>query len=1174
MRENARLTLLALFFCAILVVLGVVLVKGLLAPPPPVTAPPLAAAKPKLEPSRAPDAPTVRPAKTATEAVVAQPVVEEETADTGPGEIRGSVLNEDGQPVSGALVEAFYFDWMSSDATRRPAPTATAASDTNGRYELLELPCRRYLLKATTEGAMGVEWTQITDNWRAQEVDIRLKPGWTLEGTVSNPEGQPVAGALVSPVQKEIMSRSPTGTLLQSETDEGGTFVISHLPRGKWQFLVEAEGYPHLVSELFAQDVGHVDLVLGEGGSIAGRAVLADSGEPVPGLEIVAAARDWTTDQNRVKTDAQGAFLLPQLRPAEYQLGLRDEILVLAKDSPKVKVTLDKEVSDIVLEVATGGVVSGMVRDAGSGVGIAGAKLNAYPDRGVDTTANTKLRLNIGTDAEGRYRITGLPKGQYRLQCDPVKGYKSPAWQEYPNVSAIPGQEITDVNLDLTRTPEISGRVEDAQGSPVAGAQVEGQDKEGYFRSGTAAGADGRFSLSGFGVGVEVTLAARKDRMASKPTEPLAVGDEGLSGVVLVLDQPMSGSIEGMVVDGAGRPRDSLGVMAFAEGRRGAGMSQVTTDEAGRFKVLNLAAGSYYVQARDLKTYGYSASAQEQVVLKEGEHRTGIRLVYDSNTANAISGRVTDVKGQPIERAGVTAHGPSYAYSPTEADGTYTLTGLSEGSYYVMVNHASYTGTQRENVPAGSKGVDFKLEGTGAIEGQVVNAATGQPITRFSIGYSQGNQTGNRAGMRPDTLSQASDPDGHFMISNVPVGEATVFVRAAGFALGAELVPKVAAGQTVGNIRIALKGGGRVEGLVTNSDGVPINGVKIFIGNVPSSWERTQMPAAATTGGDGKFVLDTVSPEDNRISAYHPGYAVGSAAVTPQPNKSEYVEIVLAAGGRIEGTISSEGQPIAGVYISAQKAEILERGDSASGSSDDKGFYRLSALADGDFMVQAYWYNRMDRDRSRSLERTAVVEGGQVTVVDFTFAAADSVIEGLITVNGKPAADAHVSARILSADGEEHSGTKADGQGLYRIEPVPAGYVYLTASVEDRQKIVELELASGQTVRQDIAFGESAVLFGTVTGLLPQAENGVALLNGRVSIPANPTALDVLQLQRLVVKTAAPEANGSYRAEDIEPGLYTVAAYSVPPNIIDLRFSYSVLELQSGSETALDFVLE
>ncbi len=81
---------------------------------------------------------------------------------------------------------------------------------------------------------------------------------------------------------------------------------------------------------------------------------------------------------------------------------------------------------------------------------------------------------------------------------------------------------------------------------------------------------------------------------------------------------------------------------------------------------------------------------------------------------------------------------------------------------------------------AGSTGIDFILERRGAIEGQVIDALTGQPIERFRITHFPEPYTPFYPGWERD-LKEQSDPNGAFRIANVTPGAAKVVVLAEGY---------------------------------------------------------------------------------------------------------------------------------------------------------------------------------------------------------------------------------------------------------------------------------------------------------------------------------------------------------------------------------------------------------
>jgi len=68
---------------------------------------------------------------------------------------------------------------------------------------------------------------------------------------------------------------------------------------------------------------------------------------------------------------------------------------------------------------------------------------------------------------------------------------------------------------------------------------------------------------------------------------------------------------------------------------------------------------------------------------------------------------------------------------------------------------------------------------------------------------------------------------------------------------------------------------------------------------------------------------------------------------------------------------------------------------------------------------------------------------------DFEFSPADSVIEGVVTFDGKTPEHATLSLLVYTSAGEEGRRAKVGRDGTYRFEAVPAGPVSLTVDAED-----------------------------------------------------------------------------------------------------------------------------
>jgi hypothetical protein len=107
------------------------------------------------------------------------------------------------------------------------------------------------------------------------------------------------------------------------------------------------------------------------------------------------------------------------------------------------------------------GSISGAITDAATGAPAANALVTALPSSG---------RPSVRTDVEGHYILRGLAPGQYRLVVAAVPGF----FANTRGVSVNPGQALTSIDFRLKALGQISGKVLNENGEPVAGVDVLG----------------------------------------------------------------------------------------------------------------------------------------------------------------------------------------------------------------------------------------------------------------------------------------------------------------------------------------------------------------------------------------------------------------------------------------------------------------------------------------------------------------------------------------------------------------------------------------------------------------------------------------------------------------------------------------------------------------------------
>ena len=228
-------------------------------------------------------------------------------------------------------------------------------------------------------------------------------------------------------------------------------------------------------------------------------------------------------------------------------------------------------------------------------------RLRLVAPRGTDPPARVgiaveDIRNGGGTGSTrdwngGVLEIGDIPVGPARLVVS-VEGF-APVVREV-EVAAGEIRDLGDIPLDLGA--ELSGRVEDAAGRPLAGARVE-VTFPGFMEEAVATtGADGRYRVTRLPPGDRWIHVTWEGLLPHKET--LSIG-AGITTCTFVLVPPVP--VRGTVKDGEGKPVKEGKVVLQRQGTATHGIPQKETeylDGEGAFKTA-VAAGDYLVEVQD-----------------------------------------------------------------------------------------------------------------------------------------------------------------------------------------------------------------------------------------------------------------------------------------------------------------------------------------------------------------------------------------------------------------------------------------------------------------------------------------------------------------------------------------------------------------------------------------------
>jgi len=413
-----------------------------------------------------------------------EPVTRVGLALEPPVALAGRTIGRDGQPVPLATLSLTRLGEPGAPRVEPPVEVRShGASDGRGTFRIEGLAPGRWRLTAEAAGHARTVVQKLTLP-RAAPLEVVLGAAGVIEGLVVTAEGRPAAGATVSFAgEAELLQVEcgPSGGFAAEVA--AGTFRVSAV-RGDEAGWVEGA-----VSVGPGATAPRLTIRLGAAARFTGKVV--DDGErPVGGAQVLVTPYDGRGEVARLVTGADGGFATPPLAPGEYDLDASGE--GFAPTGSKGLVLLPQQRFAVTLRLRATGEVSGTVRSEVGGP-LAGVRVRGgqrWGDRfgQVDGEAVT--------DAQGRYRLTGVAPGVVRLAARHLDSPLGPSL----SVEVKPGLAAT-ADFVLPALGRLEGRLRMADGSPIPEevAAIVGPDRDSWSSgdlSSEPVGPDGRFQLA------------------------------------------------------------------------------------------------------------------------------------------------------------------------------------------------------------------------------------------------------------------------------------------------------------------------------------------------------------------------------------------------------------------------------------------------------------------------------------------------------------------------------------------------------------------------------------------------------------------------------------------------------------------------------------------------------
>lgn len=864
---------------------------------------------------------------------------------TRPGTLVVRVTTAEGRPLPKARV-------------RIVETGAVAEADDEGRFRIDQAGHGKLMIEVAAEGYRERSTEAVLTPRQETALEVSLVGDAQVAGRVVyrwNDQELPIAGA-------QVVSSAATNPIT---TDQDGRFRIGELaPQSGLKLEITANGFRKASSSAIAKggdEAPHTIVMFGSA-SIKGTTVYA----AYP-TQVVAQAEVRVSGLNEIKTksDAAGNFTLLDLPPVEM----------------KLQATSPGMTSSTVSTVPGNGNVS--MRLQGSAV-VEGNVVRLSDDAPL---ANIEVRASdlpftAKTDDQGKFRMEGLPTGEFRFRGAAPSLVGMVAAQLAPN-------QVAKVRLALSGGAMLSGRIVDAvRKQPVANARVRVADTME-----TKTDAEGKFEFVEVPESAATLLISSGEFVTAKVPLKLSLGQQRLSDVALT----PGALVQGRVVGGPEKKP-----LAGADVSVVGSADSITTDADGKFSVGPLPLGPTKLRIV------YPKWARQEVACNVTRLNAALGDVTLAPLATLTGRVVRALDKSSLVDAQVELQADAGLKTRTGKSGEYRLDDVPFGAASLKISAPGYL---PQTLTKDVTQVDVSLEevtlvGDTAASGIVVDAT---------------DKTKSIAGATVDVeigaykTSIGSGGGGKFLLGNIPAGAVRIKISAPGYAT-ATITKNV--GPTESLIEAALEPLLEFKGVVVDAAAAP----RRAIPNAKVVLVQGDRRLEGVSGADGAFSVKGVEPDKLRVEVSAAGFDE-AALVDVDPEK--WLEVDLAPLIQVHGRVHAAERtthPIGGARITAVK-----------------GSRRQEAMttALGEFVVEM---------PIGEIEITAQAAGRFTTKRKYRAVGGTALAVSLpqaVEIKGY-AVDATTNKAVLGAAVEvtaldARESTKTDEQGLYAFPNLPAG---------------------------------------------------------------------------------------------------------------------------------------
>jgi len=463
-----------------------------------------------------------------------------------------------------------------------------------------------------------------------------------------------------------------------------------------------------------------VDLKLADARTLKVFVVSEETGKPIPNAQVLL---QWSEHQDSPRTDAHGVAVIPGLPQQEIQVSAKAPGFQVVETLQSI----NNPLTEVEIKLPRGGSIQGRVVDD-KGKRLAGVSIVArqgFSPVQYDSTTS---------DRDGAFTLNNVPASRTMEIVSSLENF-----QGLTQSFALNGAQHG--HLELVLQPRASGgsvevTVVDAEGRPIAGAEIENQGTRFTMSRMARTNAEGRATIADLNVPPpprkpELTIRAERFAPSVVKVDP---SDDGPAKVSVTLEK--GHTFKGRLVNDAGEPIPVARVY-ISLGNRGGASGLGTTfsvDKDGRFEATTLVPAS----TLNITAPGYTEIRQRKMLLDQEEEQVIVMdgtghfraVIVDGNTKKPIpqfTARLTFATTPPpegVNRSGGMSAEQARGKVINDDGGRLFLDDLPNNSAFdLLINAEGYEPLRRSSIITSRDESDVVIELQPIDPGSLVHVA-------------------------------------------------------------------------------------------------------------------------------------------------------------------------------------------------------------------------------------------------------------------------------------------------------------------------------------------------------------------------------------------------------------------------------------------------------------------